>query len=479
MNTSSEFDAVIVGSGPNGLSAAILLAQQGLQVKVIEAKDSIGGGTRTAELTEPGFHHDICSAVHPTGVGAPFLKTLPLYEYGLEWVHPKYPVAHPLDHGEAVIISKSLEKTVERLGSDGKHYQKLIGDFVEHWDRLSNDLFGPVRIPNNPLSMMQFGWYGMFSAKLLANSIFENIQTKAFFAGLAGHSIIPLEKVFTGSFGLVFASSIHAAGWPVAKGGSHSITKAMAAYLESLGGEIETGNEITSVDELPASKVTLFDLTPKQIADIASNQLPDGYTKKLRKFKYGPGVFKMDFALSEPVPWANEECKGAGTLHLGGTFEEIAHSEQETWAGHHPDEPYLLVSQPSLFDDTRAPEGKHTLWAYCHVPNGSDKDCSSEIIRQIERFAPGFRDTIISYNAMNAPDFEEYNANYIGGDINGGAQFFKQLIFRPLVQWDPYKLAGDGLYICSSSTPPGGGVHGMCGYHAAKSALKNEFGINL
>lgn len=479
MNPTTEYDALVIGAGPNGLSAAILLAQQNLKVKVIEARDSVGGGTRTEELTEPGFYHDICSAVHPTGVGAPYLKTLPLQDYGLEWIHPDYPVAHPLDHGEAVIVPKSLDEAVDRLGNDGMNYKRLIEDFVQNWDRLSNDLFGPVRIPDNPLSMMRFGWYGMFSAKLLANSIFENIETKAFFAGLAGHSIIPLEKVFTGSFGLVFAASIHAAGWPVARRGSHSITKAMAAYFESLGGEIETGNEINSTRDLPNAKSVLFDLTPKQIANIARDDLPDSYLKKLNSFTYGPGAFKMDFALSEPVPWENEDCKKAGTIHLGGTFKEIAESERNTWDGKFNDNPFVLVSQPSLFDDTRAPEGKHTLWAYCHVPNGSEQDCSSQIINQIERFAPGFRDTIISYNAMNAVDFEQYNANYIGGDINGGAQFFKQLIFRPLIQWDPYRLAGKSMYICSSSTPPGGGVHGMCGYHAAKSALKNEFGITL
>lgn len=479
MSESTRYDSVVVGSGPNGLAAAILLAQNGLKVKVFEAKDTIGGGTRTLELTEPGFLHDVCSAVHPTAVGSPYLKTLPLSEYGLEWIHPDYPVAHPLEKGNATVIPRSLDETVSLLGKDGENYRKMIGNTVNNWDRISHDLFGPIRIPQNPFSMIQFGWYGMFSAKLLANSMFSSISSKAYLAGLTAHSILPLEKIFSGSFGLVLAATIHAAGWPVAKGGSHSITHAMAAYFESLGGEVETGNEITSAEELPESKAVLFDLTPKQIAGIAGKKLPDTFRKKLQKFKYGPGAFKMDFALSEPVPWANEQCKKAGTLHLGGTFEEIARSERQTWDGEHPDKPYILVSQPSLFDDSRAPKGKHTLWAYCHVPNGSEQDCSEEIIAQIERYAPGFRDTIISYSTMTASEFESYNANYIGGDINGGAQFVKQLIFRPVIKWDPYKLAGDRLYICSSSAPPGGGVHGMCGYHAARSVLSNEFDITV
>ena len=477
--TLSNFDAFVIGSGPNGLAAAIALAQQGLKVKVFEAKDTVGGGTRTSELTEPGFKHDICSAVHPTAVASPFFNTLPLQEYGLEWIHPDFPVAHPLPNKEAVIAERSFENTIERLGSDSKNYKKLFKEFIESWEYLSKDLFGNLRIPEHPLAMMRFGWYGMFSAKLLSNSFFNQARTKAYFSGLAAHSIIPLEKAFTSSFGLILGTTVHSVGWPIAKGGSHSITKALAKYFESLGGEIELNSRIESLEQFPSNKPILFDLTPRQIITIADDRISTKLKNKLLNFKYGPGAFKVDFALSEPVPWLNEECKKAGTLHVGGIMEEIMHSEKEVWEGIHSEKPYVLVSQPSVFDKSRAPAGKHVLWSYCHVPNGSTESMKEQIIDQIERYAPGFRDTIISTSCMNALDFEKYNPNYIGGDINGGAQNLKQLFGRPLLKWDPYKLPVDDLYICSSSTPPGGGVHGMCGYNAARSVLKNEFGIKV
>lgn len=477
--THTEYDAVIIGSGPNGLAAGILMAKQGLSVLILEAKDTIGGGTRTKELTESGFLHDVCSAVHPTAFAAPFLKTLPLADFGLEWCLPDFQVAHPLDDGNAVIIPKSLDETAERLGKDGKRYKKIVSPMIRDWDRLSNDLFGPIRIPQNPLAMARFGMKAIQSAKQFANGQFKNPATRAFFAGLAGHSILPLEQLFTASFGIIFSASLHVADWAIAKGGSASITNAMADYYESLGGKIQTYTAITDYKQIPSAKAILFDLTPHQIARIADSAFPYKFTKTLMDYQYGPGAFKMDFALSEPVPWENEDARKAGTLHLGGTFEEIAASERDSWNGNYSDNPYVLVSQPSIFDDTRAPAGKHTLWAYCHVPNGSEVDRSEDIIKQIERFAPGFRDAIISYSTMNALQFESYNANYVGGDINGGAQFFKQLVFRPTLKWDPYKLAGNRMYICSSATPPGGGVHGMCGYHAAKSALKREFGIGV
>ncbi len=475
----SNYDAFVIGSGPNGLAAAIALAQQGLKVKIFESKDSVGGGTRTLELREPGFKHDICSAVHPTAVSSPFFNTLPLSDYGLEWIHPDFPVAHPLEDGEAVIAEKSFENTLERLGADSKNYRKLFKEFVDSWQYLSKDLFGTLRIPNHPLAMMRFGWYGMFSSNLLSSSFFKLDRTKAYFAGLAAHSILPLENAFTASFGLVLGTTVHSVGWPIAKNGSHSITKALAGFFEFLGGEIELNTHIESLEEFPANKPILFDLTPQQITTIADSKIPDSLKDRLLRYNYGPGAFKVDFALSEPVPWLNEECKKAGTLHLGGSMEELAYSEKEVWKGIHSEKPYVLVSQPSVFDESRAPKGKHVLWSYCHVPNGSTEDMEERIINQIERYAPGFRDIIISTSTMTAMDFEKYNPNYIGGDINGGAQNLIQLFGRPLIKWDPYKLPVDHLYICSSSTPPGGGVHGMSGFNAARSVLKNEFGIKL
>lgn len=475
--TNTEFDAVIIGSGPNGLSAGIRLAQKGLSVKILEAKSTIGGGTRTQELTEPGYLHDVCSAVHPTAASSPFLKSLKLENYGLEWVHPPYPYAHPLENGEAVAVSKSLEESLEIMGKDSKNYRQLYKEFIDNWELLSQDIFGTLRLPKHPLIMARFGWYGMFSAKLLSNSMFDTENVKALFAGCAAHSILPLNKAFTASFGLVIGASAHTTGWPFAKGGSASISNALEKKFQSLGGKIETNRKITSLDNIPQAKTILFDLTPHQIADILGESLPSSYKNKLRRYTYGPGAFKMDWALSEPVPWLNEKCRKAGTLHLGGAFDEIADSEQAAWKGNHHEKPYVLVSQPSIFDKTRAPSGKHTLWAYCHVPNGSEKDMTEIIENQIERYAPGFRDTIISKHTMNTKQLEVYNSNYIGGDINGGAQFFKQIFGRPVLKWDPYKIPMDGMYICSASTPPGGGVHGMSGFNAAESVLKNEFGL--
>lgn len=471
-----NFDAYIIGSGPNGLAAGIHLAQNGISVKIFEAKDTIGGGTRTKELTEPGFLHDVCSAVHPTALSSPFLKTLPLSDYGLEWIHPTIPLAHPFLDGNAFIAEKSIYETAARLGKDKKMYLNLFEDFVHNWDDLSEDVFGNLRTVNHPLSLLRFGWYGIFSSKLLAQSIFDKIETRTYFAGLAAHSILPLSKMFTAAFGIILGTSVHAVGWPIAKGGSQSITNAMAEYFKSLGGEIEVNSEITSLKQIPDNKVIMFDTSPAQMIEIAGETLPVKYLRRLADFKYGPGAFKMDFALSEAVPWENEECRKAGTLHLGANFYEIASSERAVWKGEHSANPYVLVSQPSLFDDTRAPKGKHTLWAYCHVPNNSKQDMSEEIISMIEKYAPGFRDTIISSSSMNAQDFQAYNSNYRGGDINAGAQYASQLLGRPIFKWDPYSTPIKGIYICSSSTPPGGGVHGMCGYNAAQSVMKNEFG---
>lgn len=476
--TGTEYDAVVIGSGPNGLSAAVKLAMEGLQVLVVEAKNTIGGGTRTLELTEPGFLHDICSAVHPTAAGSPFFKTLPLEDYGLEWIHPDIPYSHPMDDEHSVHVYRSLERTAAGLRDDSRAYSKLYKPIADNWDALSEDIFGTLRIPSNPLSMARFGLYGMLSARRLSDLLFKNSRTKAMFGGAAAHSILPLTNAFSASFGLVLNSSAHAVGWPVAKGGSAAITSALADYFKSLGGKIQTALTVSSLSDIPTAKSVFFDLTPWQIASILENELPASYWSKLLQYRYGPGVYKMDYALSEPVPWKDPELLKSGTLHLGSSFEELAVSEKEVWEGKHPDKPYVLLSQPSLFDHSRAPEGKHTLWAYCHVPNGSERDMTNEIEDQIERYAPGFRDTVISRHGMSSMEFEVYNPNYIGGDINGGAQMLKQLFGRPVLKWNPYKIPLKGMYICSSSTPPGGGVHGMCGYHSAVSALKTEFGIN-
>lgn len=478
MNESApEYDAVIVGSGPNGLSAAVRLSQKGLKVLVLEASSTIGGGTRTEELTEPGFMHDVCAAVLPTTVSSPFLRSLPLEKYGLDFIYPEISYAHPLEKGKSVNMYHSFDKTLEELSNEAQAYKTMFGNFIENWKTLSVDVFGPLRFPSNPLLMAKFGFKGALSAKKLVHNYFNNPDLKAAFAGCAAHSILPLDKAFSASFGLVLGASAHATGWPIAKGGTHKVTKALAHLFQSLGGTIQTNYRVKTLADIPACKAILFDLTPHQIAEIAESELPLSYRKKLLNYEYGPGSFKMDWALSEPVPWNNPELRKAGTVHLGGTFEEIAKSEQLVWEGKHPQKPYMIVTQPSLFDESRAPKGKHTLWAYCHVPNGSTQNMTKEIEDQIERYAPGFKDTIISKHALNSKQLQAYNSNYVGGDINGGAQFFKQLFGRPVLKWNPYKIPGKPMYICSSSTPPGGGVHGMCGYHAAQSVLKNEFGI--
>ncbi len=473
MVNKSNYDALIIGSGPNGLSAAIALAQKGLSVKVFEAAESIGGGTRTKELTLPGFHHDICSAIHPMAAGSPFWKTLPLEQHGLEWIQPAYPLAHPLDDAPAAVLHKSLGKTVAELHQDGKAYKSLFQPFVDQWDYLATEILSPLqRFPAHPLLLGKFGLKAIQSAEGLAENRFSTERAQALFAGLAAHSTLPLDKISTSAIGLVLGSIAHKIGWPMSKGGSHRITKALAGYLKQLGGEIETDAEIMTLRELPKSNIILFGNTPKQILRIAEEELPASYAKKLRSFKYGAGVFKMDIALDGPIPWHDDRCGKAGTVHLGGTLQEIAHSERLTDKGKHPERPYVLLSQQSMFDDSRAPKGKHTVWAYCHVPNGSTRDMSGPILRQIERFAPDFKDLMLDYHSMNTRAIERYNANYIGGDINGGKQDITQLFTRPAGLLDPYHIPGTSMFICSSSTPPGGGVHGMCGYNAAQSALK-------
>jgi phytoene dehydrogenase-like protein len=469
-----DYDAAVVGSGPNGLAAAITLAQAGWSVLVLEARDTIGGGTRSAELTLPGYIHDVCSAVHPLGAGSPFFRTLPLAEHGLEWIHPPVPLAHPFDDGTAAVLERSVEATGKTLGPDAAAYQKLMAPLVTDWDKLAADLLGPLRIPpRHPLALARFGWHAIPSARRLAERLFEDERARALFGGMAAHSMIPLDQPPTAAFGLVIGILGHAVGWPLPRGGSQRIADALACYLRSLGGEVVTGVRVQSLDELPPARAVLCDVTPRQLLRIAGQRLPAGYRRRLAGYRYGPGVFKVDWALDGPIPWQAVECRRAGTVHLGGTLEEMAAAERVVWRGAHPEKPYVLVVQPSLFDATRAPEGKHTAWAYCHVPNASTFDMTERIEAQIERFAPGFRDCILARSVKSAVEMEQYNPNYIGGDINGGVQDLRQLFTRPVFRLVPYSTPLKGLYICSSSTPPGGGVHGMCGYFAARAALRD------
>lgn len=470
-----EYDAVVVGSGPNGLAAAIRLSLEGLSVKLIEAKPTVGGGMRSAELMESGIYHDICSAIHPMAIASPFFKKLPLEQYGLKWIHPTYPAAHPLENGSAVLYNQ-LSETAFHLGRDEKKYKSIVEPLTDEWEQLSLDLLSPLHIPNNPLKMARFGLSGLQSATHFQKN-FKTEEAKALFAGMAAHSILSLDSLATTAIALIFFATAHTGGWPLPEGGSQKIADALAGYFKTLGGEIETSNEIKKYEDLPKAKVVLFDLTPQQVSQIMGDHLPPSYQKRLSKFRYGGGAFKVDYILNEPVPWKDHICKKAGTVHVGGTFGEIADSEKMVSEGKHPENPFVLVAQQSLFDFTRTNSEKQTLWAYCHVPNGSKKDMTLAIDQQIERFAPGFRDIIISKRTMNTSDFHEYNANYIGGDINGGAQDIRQLFSRPVSLVNPYATPMKGIYLCSSSTPPGGGIHGMCGYHAANLALRREFGI--
>jgi phytoene dehydrogenase-like protein len=461
-----------VGAGPNGLAAAITLAQAGRSVRVIEAQETIGGGTRTAELTLPGFRHDVCSAIHPLAVASPFFRSL---ELELDLIEPPTAVAHPLEDGTTAIARRSLADTAARLGSDGDAYRRLLEPLVNGWDELEGELLKPIaHIPRHPLALTRFGFAALRPAKRLAEARFETEAARALFAGAAAHSFLPLEQPASASFGLVLLILAHISGWPFPRGGSQAIADALATRLRSLGGEIETGNYISSLRDLPSSKLVLCDVTPRQLVALAGDQLPRRYRHRLERWRYGPGAFKLDYALAEPIPWRAPEVAEAGTVHIGGTLDEIADSERAAWEGRHAERPFVLVAQQSVFDETRAPAGKHTAWAYCHVPNGSTFDMRERVEAQIERFAPGFRERILACAPRNTTDLERENPNLVGGDIAGGANTFGQLLARPAPRLVPYSTPLPWLYICSGSTPPGAGVHGMCGHLAARAALGRE-----
>jgi phytoene dehydrogenase-like protein len=474
-------DAIVVGSGPNGLAAAIALARAGRSVLVREGRETIGGGLRTEELTLPGFRHDTCSAIHPLGVASPFLRSLPLEEHGVEWIHPPAPLAHPLDDGSAVVLERSLEETAAGLGADGRAWRRLFEPFVSGADDLLDGVLAPLRPPRHPLLMGRFGLGALRSADRLARSAFRDERARALFAGSAAHSMLPLDAAATASFGLVLATLGHAVGWPLARGGSQAIADALASCLRSLGGEIETGRPVTSLSELDAlvsdrhkqRPLVLLDVTPRQFLVLAGDRLSGRYRRALERYRYGAGAVKVDYALSGPVPWRARACSRAATVHVGGTLDEIAAGESAVAAGRVSERPYVIVAQQSLFDETRTPEGRHALWAYTHVPNGwTQADAAAAAIEsQLERFAPGFRDLVLERSMLGPAELEARNPNYVGGDINGGSADLRQLFARPVARLVPYRTPLEGVYLCSSSTPPGGGVHGMCGYHAARAAL--------
>lgn len=463
--------AIVIGSGPNGLAAAVMLADRGVEVTVLEAADEIGGSTRTAALTLPGFLHDVCSAAHPMGILSPYLKTLPLGEHGLSWCAGTASVAHPLDDAPAVLLTRSVDETAAALGDDADAYRRLVEPFLADPESFLVDALAPLRIPAHPFRMLRFGALGTRGAERLVDR-FRSVRARALFAGCAAHGVLPFDRPTTAAFGLIFLITGHLTDWPVAHGGSAAITKALASYLASRGGRIETNRRVRALDELPDADAYLFDTDPAQLSAIAGDALPESYRRRLAAFRYGPGVFKVDWALDGLVPWSDPDCLRASTVHLGGSFEEIAAAEAAVWRGEHPERPYLIFCQQSLFDSTRAPLGKHTGYAYCHVPAGSTEDLTAIVEAQVERFAPGFSKIILARHARHAAGFEAYNPNLVGGAITGGVADLGQLFFRPVARIDPYRTPNPKIYLCSSSTPPGGGVHGMCGYHAARSALR-------
>jgi phytoene dehydrogenase-like protein len=475
----AKYDAVIVGAGPNGLSAAIVLARAGLSTLVVEARETAGGGARTLPLTIPGFFHDVCSSVHPLAVASPFFRALGLESHGLAWQQSPAALAHVLDDGTAVTLERPIEATVEQFGrADGDRYRALFQPFVEHFHELVRMILAPLRFPEAPLLFARFGLEALHSMRSLAGT-FDGERARGLLTGIAAHSMLPLGAAASASFALVLGSAGHAVGWPIARGGSQAITDALVACLRRHGGELEFNRPIEHLSQLPGARVYMLDVTPRQLLSIAGDQLSGPYQERLARFRYGPGVFKMDWALSAPIPWRDPSCGRASTVHLAGGFRDIARAEAAVHAGTVPERPFVLLVQPTLFDNSRAPGGRHTAWAYCHVPHGSQVDASAQIEAQIERHAPGFREVVLARSVKDAGAMERYNPNYVGGDINGGLSNLGQLFFRPVVRLDPYRTSAPNIYLCSSSTPPGGGVHGMCGYWAARSALKRVFGRNL
>jgi len=461
-------DAVVVGSGPNGLSAAIAIAQAGRSVVVYEAEPTIGGSARSLELTLPGFVHDICAAIHPFAVASPFFKTLPLAAFGLEWIEPPVQLAHPFDNERTALIYRSVDRTAADLDADGRTYRTLIGRVANDWPRLESAVMGPLRLPRHPFTLARFGLHALGSFQSQARGLSTD-RARALLAGVAAHGMLPLDRRPSAGFALVLAALAHVAGWVLARGGTQSITNALVRHLESMGGRIIAGTRVNSIDDLPPARAVLCDLSPKPLLRIAGHRLPRWYRRKLERYRYGMAAFKVDYALDAPIPWRDPECAQSATLHLGATVQEIARSERDAWTGRLAERPFVLLSQPTLFDPSRAPEGRHTVWAYCHVPKGCDVDMLPRIEAQIERFAPGFRARVLARSVMFPADIERHNANLVGGDIGAGVSDLRQLAARPTLRG--YSTPVRGLYICSASTPPGVGVHGMCGYFAATRAL--------
>jgi len=471
MAKGGAYDAVVVGGGPNGLAAAITLQEKFGSVLLVEGKDTIGGGTRSAELTLPGFVHDICAAVHPLGIASPFFRSIDLSRHGLRWIQPDLPLAHPFEDGSALFLDRSLENTGTVLGADGGAYRELVAPFVDGQEDLLADILAPPRFPRHPRLTGRFALKAWRSCRHLAEKTFQDAKTRALFAGLSAHAMVPLDSPATAAFGIVLAVLAHAVGWPFVEGGSQRLADALASRFQERGGKIVTGRPVAGLDDLPAAQAYFFDVTPRQLLNMAGTSFPAAYRRRLGHFRYGPGVCKADWALREPIPWKAEACRRAGTVHLGETLEEIDGAIRHAHGGGMSPTPYVILTQPSLFDPSRAPRGRHTAWAYCHAPHGSREDAADLMESRIERYAPGFRDIILERSTLTPADMERYNPNYIGGDINGGLQDLFQILARPVPSFHPYRTGAKNILMCSSSTPPGGGVHGLCGFYAARCLL--------